>query len=164
MSEVLRAIMDHNCVDSRPAFYSARSTLVTTGTGFTMGTRQAQIPCKADTFFLVMGATMDEGNIEVPSPYRWAAKAFPNAFEIVRGSTRQSYYSSPQPAVLQNYNLNNFASFDEYILFEPAELIIVNMFMRTNTGGGLIWTVNAFVTLVGVEYQMPAGRGVPAHG
>jgi hypothetical protein len=155
MSEVARALLDANCIDSRPAFYSAQLTYALPATALAIGRRQATIPCKSDTWFLCQGATQDNGIwLTAGTPYRWEAKAFPTTFQIVRANTGETYSNTPQQMVLQNYNLNNFSGFDDYIVFRPAELIQIVEDVRTGAAAAL--TNYAFVTLMGVEFQMPS--------
>lgn len=158
MSEVLRAILDFNCVDSRPAFYSSQVAVDAPATGLALGRRIATIQCKIDTYFLAMGAVQDCCYVNAAGPYLWEAKAFPSTWQIRRASTGERFSQTPQLQVLQTYNLNNFVTWDEYILFSPGELISIHEDVRTGTIAIPV-TAYSFVTLMGVEFQMPAGKG-----
>jgi hypothetical protein len=163
MSEILRAILDRNCLDSRLAMYGAQISTTAAGGVVAYARRQVTIPCKADTHFLVMSAALDSAiNLGAGAANNWQPKAAASFFQIVRANTGEAFSIAAQPTVLKNYNLNNLMTFDEYILFEPAELIQVNLDIRTNTvtAGAILWD---FVTLLGVEYQMPEGRRAAAN-
>lgn len=163
MGEILRAILETSCIDSRTAFYSFALTYATTPGALTFGRRQASVQCKSDTWFLAMGWTQDSGQpAGVANPYIWETPSFPSTFSIQRASTGEQYQLAPTSQVLQNYNLNNFVTLDEYPLFAPAELILVQEDVRVIGGGGVGSEV-VFVTIQGVEYQMPDGRDW-AHG
>lgn len=154
MGEILRAIMDFNCLDSRVAFYSAQLISAAPATGVaTITGRTATIPCKQDTYFLAMGASFDSAFIQPGVAYDWNAKAAPLTFDIARANSREPFATSPLQQVLQNYNLNNWVTWDEYVLFQPAELILVNADIITTTiaSGAAQYS---FVTLMGVEYRM----------
>lgn len=154
MGEVLRAIMDFNCLDSRVAFYSAQLVSAAPATGVaTFTNRVATIPCKQDVFFLAMGASFDSAFINPGVAYDWNAKSSPLTFDIARAGNREPFAVSPQQQALVNYNLNNWVTWDEYILFQPAELIVVNADIITTTVATGA-TQYSFVTLMGVEYRM----------
>lgn len=159
MGEILRAIMSQNCIDSRPAFYSLALSYAIPTAALALSRRQASLQCKSDTWFLVTGWTQDSANLFSPgNPYSWESVAFPSTFSVERASTGEKWQLTPTAQVIQNYNLNNFVSLAEYPLFAPAELIIVQEDLRSTIAGGAGDTEVAFVTLQGVEYQMPAGR------
>lgn len=158
MSEVLRAILDHNCLDSRPAFYAAQIITAVPNTGVvTLGLRRATITCKSNAWFLCMGAAEDSGFFNPGGPYIWDAKAASRTFQISRGNTGEAFSIRPQQQSLINYNLNNFNTLEEYILFEPAELIQVDVDIRLTSTANI--TAYSFVTLMGIEYRMPPGKG-----
>lgn len=157
MGEVLRAIMDFNCLDSRTAFYSAQLVINAPNTGLTISPRVATIPCKQDTYFLAMGASFDAAAISPGVAYNWQAKAVALTFDIARANNREPFATSPQQQSLVNYNLNNWVTWDEYVLFQPAELILVNADLVTAVGGGVPNLEYSFVTLMGVEYRMKNG-------
>lgn len=154
MGEILRAILDQNAVDSRPAFYGAQISITAAGGAVAFGNRQTSIACKADTWFLVMGYMLDSAQ-SVAGANGWFNRLDPSQVQLVRGGNLQSFSASPQMTPNINNDLNNFVTLDEYVLFEPAELITLNLFVRTNAVpvGAVLWHL---VTLAGVEYQMPA--------
>lgn len=152
MGEVLRAIMDFNCLDSRTAFYSAQLVAQAPGTGVVITNRTATIPCKQDTYFLAMGASFDAAAIQVGVQYIWQPKASCLTFDIARANSREPFSTGALQQSLLNYNLNNWVTWDEYILFQPAELILVNADIVTGTGAASAQF--SFVTLLGVEYRM----------
>jgi hypothetical protein len=160
MSEVLRAILDHNCTDSRPAFYSMSFTTVGAGGGLTFAQREMRMQCKSDTWFLCMGVSYD-GSFFVngAATFGWRPRDFFSTFELVRGSTGETFSFAPTQEILMNYNLNNFVTLPEYIPFAPAELIKAtgNWPIDSATAGNNLTT---FLTLMGVEYQFPGGKGV----
>lgn len=155
MSEVLRAILDQNCIASRPAFYSAfLQQDIPLGAALVIGRRQARVQCKADIWFLCQGATQSGATrLSVAGTWQWDSKAFPSTFQITRGNTGEAFSITPQQQTNQNNNLNNFASLDDYILFKPRELIVIQEDVRVGAIAAL--TQWSFVTLMGVEYQMP---------
>lgn len=156
MGEVLRAILDFNSLDSRTAFYSVPFVTPLPATGSAFGRRQASIQCKQDVWFLAMGASLDAGFIAPGGPYLWENKSFAATFQIVRASTGEAFSLTSQTQSLQNYNLNNWVTWDEYIAFAPAELIQVNADIIV-AAAGAGQTEFSFVTLMGVEYRMKNG-------
>lgn len=159
MGEILRAILDATCVDSNPAFYAADIVTVTTNTGARQyQQQQAVIQCKADTWFLMQGWSMDVAFVQAGGNYGWIAKTSPNAFTVQDMKTSKVYSSAgPIPYSDQNYNLNNFVTLPEYILWQPSDLI--GIIETVFTGQTAVFTFNSFVTLSGIEYKMPEGKG-----
>lgn len=167
MSEVLRAILDHNCLDSRPCFYAAQLIQPpAVGGAIVYSRRQLSIRCKSDSYFLAMGYCLDSGINQGPgSNSQWQLRYVASQFQIVRASNGEAFLLSAQPTGNINNCLNNFITLDEYILFDPSELIQINMDIRTNTttAGNILLD---FVTLMGVEYKMPDrfNRGAAGYG
>jgi hypothetical protein len=170
MGEVLRAILEENCVDSRVAFYAAQVTapLLATGPGWSLAL--ASIPCKIDTWFLCVGWAFSGALTNAPS-VRWVGPGALASFQVSRANNGEMFQQPvvsplvnsgtilPQiPSILQNFNCNDFVSLDEYVLFEPGELIQIAMSLDQNTAGGA-GTVESFLTLQGVEYQFADGKG-----
>lgn len=155
MGEVLRAFLDKNCIDSRPMLYATRLDQTSAGAGDVWARRQLpSIKCKMDCGFLVMGAAMDSAIARPGVGSLWQPKANASTFRITRGSNGEAFSNAPQPQTLQNYNLNNWVTWDEYPLFKPGELIMFDGDVRTsNTAAGA--ALYDFVTLMGVEYRMP---------
>jgi hypothetical protein len=163
LGEVLRAILDQNCVWSKPAFYSLPIITVTTVTGaVTFGRRQVSIPCKTDCWFLVQAWAQVSYNFS-PGGAGTDPKAEASTFSVQRTGNQEAFAISPQIKSNQNYNLNNLATLDEYVLFAPGELItLIEDVQITNTA--TVHSYSTFVVLTGVEYKMPAGKGGLRYG
>lgn len=159
MGEVLRAILDDNSVDSRVAFYSVDFHTVTAGGGIAFAQRQVSMQCKTDTYFLLMGYAQDSCSVQTGVGAGWAGKSTPTTFTIQRASTGETFALTPTQQSLQNYNLNNFVTLDEYILFLPGELITVIENVGVNTAAAGI-KLDTFLTMQGVEYQVANGKGI----
>ena len=165
MSEVLRAILDKNCTYSAPAFYSAVVALQTvTAAAVADGIRTATVQCKTDTWFLLQGAAQVGfmNDARTPAFHVWG-KTRPTTFQIQRGSNQEVFSNFPQIKANQNFNLNNFVTLDEYILFAPAELIVVNMGIRI-ADTVAPYAISQYVAMMGIEYKMPSGKGTPNYG
>lgn len=177
MGELLRAILDRDCTYSGPAFYTARNGPFTLAGGAGSATFQDKlsvIQCKPNTWFLCTGwaqsVTKEEANTGGTVPF-WStgstsANAYKNqkgAFSIKRMRTGEVYSTSQQnelpQQLTQNFLLNNFVTLPEYLLFEPNELIGVLQTVPTSNTGANSIVFNFFVTLAGIEYQFPAGKG-----
>lgn len=165
MSEILRAILDANCVDSRTAFYCASLSYAVPSTGaITFGDRRASIACKSDTWFLCQGAAMETGFFVPGGPYDWDNRGGQALFQIKRANNGEVFSNTMLPRTLANDNLSHFAQLDEYILFAPAELILIEERVAVTTSNPSPGTRYAFVTLQGIEYQLPAGMRIPGYG
>lgn len=152
MSELLRGILDQACVDSRPAFYTLMLQQVNTVAARTFQEQQATLQCKTDTYFLVMAYAM----FFTSSPAAAAGSPNPYTAQAVKlfDTTANEEFSNLKlsPGVL-NGPLNNCYSLNEYILFQPRQLITARMDVVLTDPGGAA-TGNNFLTLSGVEYRM----------
>jgi hypothetical protein len=174
MSEVLRAILETACIDSRPAFYSvdAQSTIANTGAR-SFANRTASIQCKADCWFLAVGWSQD-ASYAPAGTYAWESRTFPGTFVIQRASTQEVFAIAPTSSAGSptgptwpvqsntNYDLNNWVTLDEYVLFAPAELILIQETVLVTSIGAAL--ADTFVTIAGIEYQFPPGKGAPSYG
>lgn len=162
MGEVLRAILDKNSAYNKPAFYTGQIVTVSTITGSkTFARREVSIACKMDTYFLAMGAAQfavfQSAGAQGLSPRSEAT-----TFMVTRGSNREAFAISPQVKSNLNFNLNNFVAWDEYVLFEPGELITFTADVQL-TDVAAIMTHTTMIVLMGVEYKMRA-KGAPNNG
>lgn len=163
MGELQRAILDKNSTYSASAFYNVLISNQVTNTGApTLARRQGSLQCKTDTWFLVQAALLTGFGITAGQPSSPFSKSGPSTFQIQRAGNQQVFSSSPQIKANQNYNLNNLVTMDEYILFKPAELIVfIGDVLVTDSAP--YFAIN-YLTLVGVEYKMPAGKGTQTYG
>lgn len=160
MSEVLRAICDKRSNFNKVAFYSCSLTGAYTSAGTlpTFVRRQASITCKADTYFLAMGAAQYIMVTTPPLVVRYGLDpTVPTTFAIQRAATAESYSIAPQIRINQNYALNQWLTWEEYVLFRPAELI--NVFedvLASIPPAAPASNQTVTVTLMGIEYRFPS--------
>lgn len=157
MGEILRAVLDATALHSAPAFYGARiSTTAVLAAGRTFQTREVTLQCKADTWFLMMGWTQDIA-VGATDPL-WNQKTFPSQF-VVR-DVRTSELLARLQIMHSNagYNLNNMITLPHYQLWPPSSLIGVSMECLVENSTATV-PIDTFVTLAGIEYKMPAGKG-----
>lgn len=158
MSELLRAVLDATAIDSNPAFYTSRLTLVLPGGSGAnaYAERSAFIDLKTDTWFLMMGWAQ---SIAGPGGV-WEPANFASAFTLRDVQTSRRFNSLDQvQKVDQNFNLNNFVTLPEYHLWEPSALIEVIQLVQTATTIAGPQTCNNIVTLAGIEYKLPDKPG-----
>lgn len=155
MGELLRAICDASCVYSAPSFYVARITTAMTVAAHSYAERQTILQLKADTYFLLMGWAQEiaqgPGN-----GLTWEQKSAPSNFLLRDVKTSKTYGNLPMSKSNAGYNLNNIVTLPEYILWPPASLI--GVIQKVPITDPTFARSDAFVTLVGIEYQMQAGR------
>ncbi len=159
MSEILRAFLDQNCINKNPAVYTLLNEFVAPVTGAeTFGPSSVNLQCKADCYFLVTGWAMTE-------TYTHAAQYGNNSesrdvrFEVENLTTGRIYtFDGPGPRSGINFNLNNFVTMPQYVLFGPRDLIRANMVIAKTAVAQVTRFFNS-VILVGIEYRMPSGKG-----
>lgn len=157
MGELLRAICDATALDANTAFYSVGVAQTTTVTGATtFARRNAFLQCKTDTWFLLMGWTMNTSQVQAAGPGNWDAKASAAQFTIQDAKTSFVYSNLPVPKVNQGFTLNNMVWLPEYILWPPSSLINFIEDINVTTIATALAKVN-YITLTGIEYKMPEG-------
>ncbi len=156
MGEILRAICDASCVYSAPAFYTGEFISPMTAGARTYAERKSVLQLKADTFFLLMGFTQDIA-IGPPTGLVWEQKVAASSFLIQDLKNSRTYANLPLLKSNAGYNMNNIITLATYILFEPASLIGITQTVPITDATGAVQS-NSYVTLSGIEYQMPAGR------
>lgn len=157
MGEILRAVLDATAIYSAPAFYSQQIPSVSTGPlARALGRRATVLQCKSDTWFLMTGWSQDT-QLGTANP-TWESKTFPSTFSVTDMKTSRSYSLGQILHSNGGYTLNNQIYLPSYILWPPASLIGITMDVVTQNP---VATINAqtFVTLCGIEYQMPPGKG-----
>lgn len=154
MGEILRAILDKNSAYNKVAFYTGTINSISPVTGAkTFVRRQTSIPCKIDTYFLAMGAAQFSF-----STFGTAPKGEQSTFMVQRAANQENFSIAPQVRSNLNYNLNNWVTWDEYVLFEPGELItLIEDVQITDITFPLTHVTT--VVLMGIEYKFPAGKG-----
>lgn len=162
MSEILRAILDKNCLDSSLAFYTGQVAILTTVTGTkTFVRREISIQCKSDCYFLAIGGAqfvyLNGGGV-----HGVGGKGEATAWAIKRASNLELNQIAPQIKPNLNYNLNNFVTWPEYMLFEPAETITFVQDVQA-TDFAIAVTRTTLCVLQGVEYRMPPNQRIPAN-
>lgn len=157
MGELLRAVLDASCVQSNPSFYAGRVTEVSAlGGARVFSRRQAFLQCKTDTWFLMQGWEID---VAVgATPPLWQTKTFPVQFSIRDAKTGDVFSQDQIQHSNAGFSLNNSITLPEYILWPPASLIGFAMDVPTQNTSATA-TVDTFVTLYGIEYLMPPGKG-----
>ena len=158
MGEILRAVMEKNCIYSQPSFFSIPLSLVTSGAPPSFARRQTSVQWKTDSWFLVIGWAQFNAFANV-GIFGWAPPLAASRFVLAKGNNQEQFeFNAPAPAANHNGNLNDFLSLPEYPLIAPGELVTVFEDVQvTNTGSPFTRTTT--VTLAGVEYQMPPGQG-----
>jgi hypothetical protein len=159
MGEILRAIMEKNCIYSQSAFFTLPLTLVTSGAPPSIGRRQASARWKTDSWFLILGWAQFTAFQNV-GLFGWASRMEPATFVLQKGNNLEQFeFNGPAPKVNHNDTLNNFVSLSEYPLLEPGELLtVIEDVQVTNTGSP--FTRTTYLTMQGVEFQMPPNKGV----
>jgi hypothetical protein len=156
MSEVLRAIMEYNCAYSQTAFYTLLLRQGLGGGARVLSRMQSSLLCKADCYFLAMGAAQSTALGGGTGVFGWNGKAAPTTFALQRGINQEQFEFTPQIKSNQNYNLNNFVSWGEYILFKPLELLTVIQDVMVNDGASPNTNTINYVVIQGIEYYMPS--------
>jgi hypothetical protein len=158
MGEILRAVMEKNCVYSQPSYFSIPLSLVTSGAPPSFGRRQTSVQWKTDSWFLVIGWAQFTAFANV-GLFGWQPPLYPSTFVLAKGNNLEQFeFGGPAPAANHNANLNDFVSLAEYPLIAPGELVTVFEDVQlTNTGSPFTRTTT--LTLAGVEYQMPPSKG-----
>jgi hypothetical protein len=158
MGEILRAILDATCVDQNPAWYSVAITATSTGPlARALGRRSATIQCKKDTYFLMMAHTQDVV-VGAAAPPFWEAKTYPSTFALQNLGSSDLYDFGQVQHGLAGYNSNNIITLPHYVLWKPSDLIGLVMDVPIQNPVGTV-TDMTFVTLAGIEYRMPPGKG-----
>lgn len=157
MGEILRAMFDKDCVDSRPAFYTLTFTNVTTNAAKGYGgERRATLQCKPDTYFLCMGYTRQNHVFNAGGTAVGPDFFEPCSFQLFDTTSNKNYMNIPVQAAALAGGLNNAVSLSEYILFEPRQLITaVTQVLLTAPVPPV--TYQAFIVLSGIEYNMAGG-------
>lgn len=158
MGEILRAIMDHNSLYSQTTFFSVPLSLNTTVAATSFARRQASQQWKTDSWFLVIGWAQFASFSNAVNR-RWAPPLTASTFTVLKGNNQEPFeLAGPAPKALHNGNLNNFMSLDEYILIAPGELVTVVEDVEVTEPVAPFANVTT-VTMQGVEYMMPPGKG-----
>lgn len=158
MGEILRAVCDETCVYSQPAFYVGRVTQFATLGGTRLQVRrQAYIQCKNDTWFLMMGWSQSIAIGAATPPY-FDTKTDPVAFSVQDGRSGESYSTGQLLHSNAGFNLNNIITLPEYVLWSPASLIVFSMDVPSQNTDAAV-NDDTWVTLSGIEYLMPTGKG-----
>lgn len=157
MGEILRAVLDATSVYSAPAYYTGSVSFNAANTGSrTFAMRNTIIQCKADTWFLMMGWSF-QSSAALAGNSIWGAKGEAQVFNVTNMKTGTQLQMNDVEQDLANYNLNNFVTLPEYTLWEPSDLIGINLTVAITDIAARINT--SFLVLAGIEYQMPEGKG-----
>jgi hypothetical protein len=158
MGEILRAVMEKNCVYSQASYFSLPLSVASTPGTPSFARRQTSVQWKTDSWFLVIGWAQFTAFANV-GILGWSPPLYPSTFVLAKGNNQEQFeFNAPSPAALHNGNLNDFVSLDEYPLIAPGELVTVFEDVQT-TNTGSPFTRTTTVTLAGVEYQMPPRPG-----
>jgi|SRR5579862_4709418 len=157
MSELLRAVLDQQCVDNRTAVYTIFLKTLGVGTGAINFVQQTgAIQLKTDTYFLAMTyarfavQSFDVGSAPVVDPFQNAP------VQLIDAASNKNYSNGLLTPTILNYNLNQSQALSEYILFEPRKLITASIGVQT-TDLGIGANHRTFLVFAGIEYQMPGG-------
>lgn len=157
MGEILRAVLDATCIYSAPAYYTGSVAFNSANTGSrTFAMRNTVIQCKSDTWFLMMGWSF-QSCAALAGNSQWSNKAESQVFNVTNLKMGKQLQFNDVEQDLANYNLNNFVTLPEYTLWEPSDLIGINMTVAITDIAARINT--SFLTLAGIEYLMPEGKG-----
>lgn len=162
MSELLRAVCDATAIDSNPAFYTARLPVSVTGPSAAnaFAERSKFIECKRDTWFLMMGWAQSTTQGVAGTSATWDDKAQASSFTVRDAKTGRRYNAlETVQKVDQNFNLNNFVTLPEYVLWEPGALIEVIQNVPIAITNPLTIDFQFIVTLAGIEYRLPDRPG-----
>lgn len=159
MGEILRAIMERNCIWSQPAIFNLPLSLTTTVAARSFARRQASARWKSTSWFLAIGAAQFTSFDNGVNSQGWATKMEPSTFLLQRASNAENFeLNAPAPKSNHNDNLNNFVSLMEYPLFQPGELVTVFEDVVVTDPVAAFLRVTT-LALQGVEYHMPPGKG-----
>ena len=166
MGELLRAVCDATALDSNPAFYTGRLEMVLPPAApvALTGNRSVFIECKPDTWFLMMGWAQSSARLSSLLPFEgavvWDTKSAATTFAVRDVKSSRLYSPDLVQKVDANFNLNNFVTLPEYVLWEPSSVIeIIQNVPITNTSPTLTAYNNFIVTLAGIEYKLPSRPG-----
>lgn len=162
MGELLRAVCDATAIDSNPAFYSTQIDTVTTVTGAkTFVERVTFMQLKEETWFLLTSwyQTASFTTIAAIGAYGFGSDAESTTFEIRSAKSGRRYMQNPELRSNANFTLNNGNTLPEYILFEPGDTIEVRQQVQITSVTNIEQHATC-VVLNGIEYRMPAGKGV----
>lgn len=157
MSEILREIMDANCVDKNVAIYSMFNVIATTIGGANVNVPvTANLQCKKDVFFLCMGWSLSATAAVTPQGLFVATgQVWPDyRFQINNLTTgRQYMLGGPAQRTVMNTNLNNFSMIPEYVLFQPSDLV-QGQFTNRSVDTAYTGFTTTTILLMGMEYRM----------
>lgn len=161
MGELLRAVCDKTCIDSNPAFYTARLSFQIVGpTANVFADRSTIFETKRDTWFLLMGWAQSTTFEVAGVGATWQPIDRASGFTLRDVKTGRRFNASDTvPKFIQNYNLNNFVTLPEYVLWEPGSSIEVIQNVQIATANALTFDQNNVVTLAGIEYKLPERAG-----
>jgi hypothetical protein len=158
VGEILRAIMDRNSIYSQTTFFSIPLTIVTTVAAKSFARRQASALWKTDAWFLVIGWAQFAAYDNAVNR-RWAPPLEATTFQLLKGNNQEPFeLAGPSQKATHNGNLNNFLSLSEYPLIAPGELVTIQQDVEVTEPVAPFTNVTT-VTLQGVEYNMPPGKG-----
>lgn len=144
MSEILRAVLDASCVDTRPAFYTVTMRQPTLGAQQIVNL-SGILQCKSDRWFLMTSAQM----FSVGGSPRYINFFQFQTFDLRSLTQTKSYFSDSQNMLHGNMgdNAMNPMTFPEYILWEPNSLIGINC--RSFAFNS---EYHNYIVLTGIEY------------
>ncbi len=161
MSELIRAWLDKNCVQKNTAIYVLPNVYIPPSTGAeTFGDRNATpLQLKSDCYFLCVGWALEESWF-TPTATVNEIESKPTSFQIANLTTGRIYtFGGPTPRTNVNFNINNFVTMPQYVLFEPNNLVQAQEFVVITTAAAPTMVRDINVNLLGIEYRMPAGQG-----
>lgn len=164
MGEILRAVLDESCTYSQPAFYTMTLPLSANNSGSHV-TLNTVLQLKQDRYFSQTGAFLvtqfASGGIPAEPGYAGGSYTGNEFVDMYDAQSGHHYFSGPlafinkglvnfMPAAILNDNVSNMLTFPEYILWEPAQTVGVNV-----RGYGIAPSLGQMqytFMLVGIEY------------
>lgn len=148
--EILRAVLDKSCAFSNPVFYSADLTSPATSNpnGANFG---AAFECKQDRYFLMTGFCV--GVILAATGYQEQTGAqvsmrIAKSSRAIYGQGNFERKGEHIPTLLVGQDFNRQMTLPDYILYEPNDTILLDLFLPAGVAGPLTYPV----TMYGIEY------------
>lgn len=148
--EILRGVMQKNCIWSRPAFYTLMGISNFSGAA-TQITQQMQLQCHADRYFMMTAVAASASQQNLAAGGAFNLNNQPEFISIYdAANTKNLMLNPPVQISLWNDNLASCMTLPEYVMWEPNSVIGASWTGINNSGV----SGYKFLTLIGIEYGM----------
>lgn len=162
MGEILRAVLEDDCIFSRPKFYGARLVTIATNPGDSPFTRSTITTFDKLGWFLLTSFYVGSTNGGTTGGDGFGLTSFSQNIELQDVQTGKFFYKSApvnkggQPGNIVGSFATSQVELTEYPLFEPGERI---KFIYTLNVVSVFPTPIDYVDILysGIEYLMPGG-------